>query len=92
MGTYGHPKLGLTTWRDLNRSEFKFRKYDTIGAEGAEEDAEFLRECFVDTGALTELKDTSSPRCIVVGRTGSGKTALLSQLLNWAEQVASIEP
>jgi hypothetical protein len=76
----------------LNRSQFKFRKYDNIGAEGAEEDGDFLSECFVDTGALAELKDTGSHRCIVVGRTGTGKTALLSQLTNHAENVARIEP
>jgi hypothetical protein len=77
---------------NLNRSQFKFRKYDTIGAEGAEEDGDYLSECFVDIGALEALKDTDSHRCIVVGRTGSGKTALVTRLEGSAEHVVRIEP
>jgi hypothetical protein len=29
---------------------FKFRKNDTIGMEGAEQDEEYLKDCFVDRG------------------------------------------
>jgi hypothetical protein len=35
-------------------SVFKFRSTDSVGAAAAEDD-EFLRECFVDTGALDLL-------------------------------------
>lgn len=76
----------------LNRSQFRFLKHDTIGTEGAEQDVEFLRECFVDTGDLTVLRNTRDPRRLVVGRTGAGKSALLLLLAKVEQHVASIEP
>ena len=59
---------------------FKFKRTDRIGVAGAEEDGEFLKACFVDTGDLALLEDLSDNRLIVIGRTGTGKTALLRQL------------
>lgn len=76
----------------LNRSQFKFRKHDSIGSEAAEQDTEFLRECFIDTGDLATLRDTRNSRRIVVGRTGAGKTALLLLLADKEERVSWIEP
>jgi len=76
----------------LNRSQFKFRRHDRIGSEGAEQDLEYLRECFVDTGDLDVLRDTSDPRRIVVGRTGAGKTALLLFLQTVERHTSAIDP
>lgn len=75
-----------------SHSLFKFRKHERIGAEGAEEDREFLLDCFVDTGDLPVLADTVDPRRILVGRTGAGKTALLLKLASGQEHVAWIQP
>lgn len=74
------------------KGEFKFRKHQRLGAEGAEEDQEYLFDTFIDTGDLGVLRDTESPFRIVVGRTGSGKTALLMLLQDYEEHVAWIEP
>jgi len=60
--------------------QFRFRKNDSVGAAGAEDDADFLRECFVDNGDLEILQDVGDRRQVVVGRTGAGKSALLLQL------------
>ncbi len=76
----------------LRKSLFRFRRHESIGTEGAEEDSEYLIDCFVDTGDLETLRDTSNPRCIVVGRTGTGKTALLTLLQQREQHVSIIEP
>ncbi|MCK0532937.1 P-loop ATPase, Sll1717 family [Sphingobium agri] len=58
----------------------------------AEDDENFLRSCFVSTGALNDLRSMWSPKCIVVGRTGSGKSALLLSLQEEEENVIKIDP
>ncbi len=72
---------------------FKFLKSDHIGAPGAEEDVEFLKNCFLETGDLSILQNVNDHRRILLGRAGSGKTALISKL-NWEcpEQIINIEP
>lgn len=71
--------------------QFVFRRNDSIGATDADEDAQFLSSCYVDTGDLGVLRNCSDPRRIVLGRTGSGKTALLNKLCE-REKVIRIEP
>ncbi len=74
-------------------SAFKFRKNDQIGTAGAEEDREFLSICFVDTGELALLQKVSDHRQIVLGRTGTGKSALLLKLAETkGDQVIQICP
>lgn len=69
-----------------------FKKNVDIGAADAESDDTFLSECFVDTGDLQTLLDCQSPKCLVLGRTGSGKTALLTELRRKAEHVVELAP
>jgi hypothetical protein len=76
----------------LKRSEFRFRKHDKVGTEGAEEDQEFLSDCFYDRGDLKILSDTTRPECIVLGRTGSGKSALLIKFDEEVQNVFRLEP
>lgn len=71
--------------------QFKFLKHDNIGAADAIDD-KFLSDCFVDTGDIDILADCSDPRSLVVGRTGSGKTALLKILEEKHQKVISIPP
>ena len=74
------------------KSEFKFKSTDTIGFASAEDDGEFLRECFVDTDEYKILKNKEDIRQIVLGRTGSGKSALFERLKEEENRVISIEP
>ena len=75
------------------QSEFRFRKTDTIGAASAEDDTEFLNTCFVETGDYEILKNQSNIRQIILGRTGSGKSALFERLKHEEKgRVISIEP
>jgi hypothetical protein len=54
----------------------------TVGNIAAEADDAFLFDCFVKTHQFHELHDLSSPKMIAVGRTGSGKTAILRYIDN----------
>lgn len=74
------------------QAQFRFRKLDSVGSADASEDSDFLAECFVDTGDLAVLRDCADPRRLVVGRTGSGKAALLDKLGDSEERVIRIQP
>ena len=54
----------------------------SIGFRDAENDDEFLENCFVHHQSIEELKDINSPRMILVGRTGAGKTAIVKRIHN----------
>jgi hypothetical protein len=71
---------------------FRFRRSDNVGSADAESDDAFLRECFVDTGDLDALRDLTSPKRIIVGRTGAGKTALIRTLAAQEEHVIELRP
>lgn len=71
---------------------FLILKTDNIGYPAAEEDHSFLQSCFVDSGDLAVLRDTRTPKRIVVGRTGSGKTALLMKFEETQEHVIWLNP
>lgn len=51
-----------------------------IGHISAEADEEFLFDCFVDLPALAELKLSGSPKMLLLGSTGAGKTAIIRKL------------
>ena len=74
------------------RDQFLFKTFDNVGVAAAEDDSDFLRECFVDTGHLEVLSNCVDPRSIIVGRTGSGKTALLTMLSDDEERVIEVQP
>jgi hypothetical protein len=71
---------------------FRFKKNDRIGEAAAEVDDKYLFDCFVDTGDLELLRDCTAPQRIIVGRTGSGKSALLRTLETKEEHVISLAP
>ncbi|MFV1849263.1 MAG: P-loop ATPase, Sll1717 family [Thalassospira sp.] len=62
--------------------EIVIRKNVKIGAATAEEDQAMLQDCFIDNGDLDLLLDVEQPESIIVGRTGTGKSALLSMVEN----------
>ncbi|TDY15758.1 hypothetical protein B0G81_8855 [Paraburkholderia sp. BL6665CI2N2] len=73
-------------------AEFRFRRNDTVGTADAETDDRFLSECFVDTGDLDALRDCDDPKRVIVGRTGSGKSALIRRLKEVEGNVIEIPP
>lgn len=76
----------------MDDEDIVFRRHDIIGCAAAEEDDAFLNTCFVDTGDLQSILEFSDPKRIVVGRTGAGKTALLTKAANSNYEVIEISP
>lgn len=72
--------------------DFVFKKHDSIGYPAAEHDKDFLTECFVDNGDLDLLLDCTSPKSIIVGRTGTGKSALVYKIKTSLEHAISLSP
>ena len=94
---YTNESRSLKTYRIMakaktKKSEFKFRNTDRIGSASAEHDGDFLKDCFVETNEYQLLKDKKDNRQIVLGRTGSGKSALFERLKQEEDRVISIEP
>lgn len=74
------------------KPEFIFRQSDRIGAPAAENDRAFLSECFIDNGTANVLLDTTDSRVLLVGRTGSGKSALIAHMSESAKRSAFLSP
>ena len=72
--------------------EFCFTRHDDIGAAAAEDDSEYLSECYIDTGDFGVLMEPKNPRRVIVGRTGAGKSALLTRIQGQCENVISLSP
>lgn len=62
-----------------------------IGSPDAETD-HHLTDVFVDNGALDALTNITSPKCIIVGRTGTGKSALIKKVKEIESYTQIIEP
>ncbi len=80
--------------KDVRRhaNPLKIKQGMKLGELDAEADRSLLKECFVDTGLITQLEDVESPTSIILGRTGSGKSALLIQLNERCENSVILDP
>lgn len=63
-----------------------------IGEPAAEDDENFLRECFVDLPIVDQLRDIDSSKCVLLGRTGAGKTAILNHIEGASDNSIRIDP
>lgn len=69
------------------------RKQDSVGISDALDDKEYLLNCFIDLGDIGQLRDFSNKKCLLLGRTDAGKTALVTKLQNDEEnRVIVIDP
>lgn len=63
-----------------------------IGELDAEADQSLLDHCYIDNGQLSNILDIESPASIVVGRTGSGKSAMLYRVSQDVEHSVFLDP
>jgi len=71
--------------------QFKLKKGKKIGALAAESDV-LLEKAFYDTGFAESYEDTSDPHFLILGRTGSGKTALMNYIEKISEHTSRLDP
>ncbi|MBY5658496.1 P-loop ATPase, Sll1717 family [Rhizobium leguminosarum] len=69
-----------------------YRQGVHVGEISAEDDDVFLAECFVAQDFYAQLLDMDSSKSIVLGRTGSGKTAVLKQIERTRADTIRIDP
>lgn len=63
-----------------------------LGELDAEADEYMLDYCFQNNGELDELLDIESPKSVILGRTGAGKSALIYKAANKLENCSNINP
>jgi len=63
-----------------------------IGFADADEDKEFLDNCFINNTAIDRAKNTDDPGCIILGRTGAGKSAALYKIRSTEENCIVLKP
>lgn len=69
----------------------RIQRHLSIGVGDAADDTVLLTQAFVDRGDLAVLTDVDDPRFMLVGRTGSGKTALQIMLRTYQDRAASLD-
>jgi len=67
-------------------------RYADLGKAAAEDDDGYITDCFVDTGFVDRILSESSSTSIVVGRTGSGKSALVRRIRETHDNVCELVP
>lgn len=72
-------------------SKYRIKKSQLIGSPDAETD-ELLIDAFISINNLDEILDTRNQKSILLGRTGSGKSAILKYLAKNCENVKNIDP
>jgi len=70
---------------------YEFKRDWNIGAADAVNDKDFLENCFIDTGVKDLLKDINNKKCILIGRVGSGKTAILNTIQKEVDKCGRID-
>lgn len=77
---------------DEQKNKIKLKSGASIGEPAAEDDHAFLADCFVNHPIVDAMKEVSSPQCVLLGRTGAGKSAIMWHLEDTLENVSRLDP
>ncbi|MGI9485658.1 MAG: P-loop ATPase, Sll1717 family, partial [Geminicoccaceae bacterium] len=84
--------MAHSTIAKKKQQKFSIKANTSIGCSAAEDDSSTLHECFVTTDLLADVLDTSSSKSILLGRTGSGKSAAIMHIKEKETNIIEIEP
>ena len=73
-------------------SRIMFRNGYHIGEADADDDKHYLDNCFISRTEVEELTNFKSTKSLLLGRTGSGKTALLRYIRKHHDHVCVLDP
>lgn len=73
------------------KNVYKIKTDISVGAPDAETDNQLL-DVFVDNGSFDALTNVNNSKCIIIGRTGTGKSALIKKIRETEEHVKIIDP
>lgn len=76
----------------MSENQILIKRGLRVGDLEAETDKELLSKCFVDNGDVDLLIDVKRPESIIVGRTGSGKSALILRINEVVEKSVVLDP
>lgn len=68
------------------------RRGYSIGKADADDDDDFLFDCFVDNPIIQEFEAFGPTKSLIVGGTGSGKTAVIRKILSSHDHAVRIDP
>lgn len=74
-----------------NNNPIILQPNSNLGMLSAEFDDEYLFECFQKNDSYMTLYDTASPKLLLVGRTGSGKSAIIRYIENNNDHAKEID-
>lgn len=94
LGRMEQTQLAKKTTPKKLPSKFVFKPgaAASIGKIAAEEDNQYLKDCFLDAAHLARALDLEDAGSILVGRAGSGKSAALIEIQNKQQNVLEIDP
>ena len=69
----------------------KIKSDIVVGSPDAETD-NTLNNVFIDNGSFDALVNMNNPKCVIIGRTGTGKSALIKRISESEEFVKIIDP
>ncbi|WP_343345230.1 DNA repair ATPase [Sphingomicrobium sp. XHP0239] len=95
LASAGRMELGYLVAKNKGMSQInpiELQYGMTIGSGSAENDDEYLFDCFINYPPVEEFRRLQSPAMIVAGRTGEGKTAILRQVEHTSDRSAVIDP
>lgn len=76
----------------MRSSRHIFRAGSRIGFADAEDDWEYLSQCFIDIGHVQQALNTEDSGSILLGRTGAGKSAAIMHIKSVEDNVIELNP